>query len=83
MNLTRRTLLTAMSAAVAAQAQRSRAPNWKPKLGVLCRYTDPNLDFVKSEGFCKEVTGISYPLLTNTYHGGRGSVSGVRTEPRP
>jgi hypothetical protein len=28
-----------------------------------------------TEGFCKEVTGISYPLLTNTYHGGRGSVT--------
>jgi sugar phosphate isomerase/epimerase len=41
-----------MSAAAAAQAQRQRNfPNWKPKLGVLCQYTDSNLDFVKSEGF--------------------------------
>ena len=40
-----------MSAAVAAQGQRPRAPNWKPKLGVLCQYSDANLDFVKAEGF--------------------------------
>jgi len=41
-----------MSAAAAAQAQRQRTfPNWKPKLGVLCQYTDSNLDFVKAEGF--------------------------------
>jgi len=49
--LTRRTVLTAISAAAAAQAQRPRVPNWKPKLGVLCQYTDANLEFVKAEGF--------------------------------
>jgi sugar phosphate isomerase/epimerase len=51
MNVTRRTVLTAISAAAAAQAQRQRTPNWKPKLGVLCQYTDANLAWVKSEGF--------------------------------
>ena len=52
MTITRRTVLTAMSAAAAAQAQRQRSfPNWKPKLGVLCQYTDANLEFVKAEGF--------------------------------
>lgn len=41
-----------MTAAAAAQAQRTRNyPNWKPKLGVLCQYTDANLEFVKAEGF--------------------------------
>ena len=50
-NLSRRTVLTAASAAIAAQAQRERFPNWKPKLGVLCSYSDANLDFVKSQGF--------------------------------
>jgi sugar phosphate isomerase/epimerase len=49
--LTRRTVLTAMSAAVAAQAQRPRTPNWKPRLGVLCQFSDANLEFVKAEGF--------------------------------
>lgn len=39
-----------MSAAAAAPAQ-SRRPNWKPKLGVLCSYSDANLEFVKKEGF--------------------------------
>jgi sugar phosphate isomerase/epimerase len=48
----RRTILTAVSAAVAAQAQQRAAyPNWKPKLGVLCSYSDANLEFVKAEGF--------------------------------
>ncbi len=50
MTLTRRTVLTAISAAAALPAQR-RYPNWKPKLGVLCQYSDANLDFVKAEGF--------------------------------
>jgi sugar phosphate isomerase/epimerase len=48
--LTRRTVLSAASAAALAQAQR-QYPNWKPKLGVFARYSDSNLDFVKSEGF--------------------------------
>jgi sugar phosphate isomerase/epimerase len=49
--ITRRSILTAMSAAAAAQAQRNRPPNWKPKLGVLMQYSDSNLEFVKGEGF--------------------------------
>ena len=48
--LTRRSVLAAVSAAAAAQAQR-RYPNWKPRLGVLCQYSDSNLEFVKAEGF--------------------------------
>jgi sugar phosphate isomerase/epimerase len=49
--LTRRTVLTAVSAAAALQAQRQRTPNWKPKLGILCQYSDANLAFAKAEGF--------------------------------
>src|SRR5437016_14549540 len=50
--LSRRTVLTAISAAAAAQAQRpGPPPNWKPKLGVLCEFSDANLEFVKAEGF--------------------------------
>jgi sugar phosphate isomerase/epimerase len=51
MTITRRSVITAVSAAAAAQAQRRRPPNWKPKLGVLCGYSDANLEFVKAEGF--------------------------------
>ncbi|HKE21977.1 MAG TPA: sugar phosphate isomerase/epimerase [Bryobacteraceae bacterium] len=54
MTLSRRSLLTSISAAVSAtgvRAQRNRPPNWKPKLGVLCQYSDSNLEFVKAEGF--------------------------------
>ena len=50
-SITRRTVLTAISAAAAAQAQRSRVPSWKPRLGVLGQFSDANLEFVKSEGF--------------------------------
>jgi sugar phosphate isomerase/epimerase len=51
-NITRRTVLTAMSAAAAAaQTQRNRPLNWKPRLGVLGQYSEANLDFVKAEGF--------------------------------
>ena len=51
MTITRRTILTALSAAATVKAQRQPPPNWKPKLGVLCSYSDANLEFVKSEGF--------------------------------
>src|SRR5215471_20823131 len=51
MNISRRTVLSAISAAAAAQAQRSRTPNWKPRLGVFGAYSDANLEFVKSQGF--------------------------------
>ena len=37
--------------AAAAQAQRRRAPNWKPRLGVFGAYSEANLDFAKAEGF--------------------------------
>ncbi len=49
--ITRRAVLTGVSAAAAARAQRNRVPSWKPKLGVLCEYSDANLEFVKAEGF--------------------------------
>ena len=49
--ITRRTVLSALSAAAAVKAQRQPPPNWKPKLGVLCSYSDANLEFVKSQGF--------------------------------
>src|SRR5579862_5700445 len=52
MTVTRRTVLAALSAAAALEAQRQRTfANWKPKLGVLAQYSEANLDFVKAEGF--------------------------------
>lgn len=51
MTISRRTVITALSAAAVSQAQRPGPPNWKPKLGVLCEFSDANLDFVKAEGF--------------------------------
>jgi sugar phosphate isomerase/epimerase len=50
MTVSRRSVLTALSAAAAAQAQRQRV-NWKPKLGVLAVYSESNIDFIKAEGF--------------------------------
>ena len=49
--MTRRSVLTAISAAAAAQAQRNRPPTWKPKLGILASFSDSNLEFAKAEGF--------------------------------
>ena len=50
MTTTRRTILAAATATAVVQAQRHFA-NWKPRLGVLCSYSDNNLAFVKNEGF--------------------------------
>ena len=50
-NLSRRTILSAISAAAAARAQRNRPPNWKPKLGILAAWSDSNLEFARAEGF--------------------------------
>jgi sugar phosphate isomerase/epimerase len=49
--MTRRTVLTAIPAAAAAQAQRNRPPNWKPRLGIFANYSDSNLEFARTEGF--------------------------------
>jgi len=49
--ITRRTVISAMSAAAVVRAQRRPPPNWQPKLGILCGYTDANLEFAKNEGF--------------------------------
>jgi sugar phosphate isomerase/epimerase len=53
--ISRRNLIAGVSAALSAagvaRAQRNRFPNWKPKLGVLCQYSDANLEFIKAEGF--------------------------------
>jgi sugar phosphate isomerase/epimerase len=49
--ISRRSVITAISVAAAAQAQRVRVASWQPKLGVLGSYSDANLDFVKGEGF--------------------------------
>lgn len=51
MAISRRSVITAIATAAAAQGQRTRVPNWKPRLGVLCSFSDSNLEFVKSEGF--------------------------------
>ncbi|MGO9257358.1 MAG: sugar phosphate isomerase/epimerase family protein [Bryobacteraceae bacterium] len=51
MNISRRSLMTALSAAAVAEAQRNRVPSWRPKLGVLGQFSDANLEFVKAEGF--------------------------------
>jgi sugar phosphate isomerase/epimerase len=50
-NISRRSVLTTIAAAAALQAQSSHKRNWKPKLGVLCGYSDSNLEFVKAQGF--------------------------------
>jgi sugar phosphate isomerase/epimerase len=51
MSYTRRTVLTSMiSAAALAQRPPSR-PAWKPKLGILCQFSEANIEFAKQDGF--------------------------------
>lgn len=50
--MTRRTLIgTLAAAASAAAAKRTPKPEWKPRLGVLGRYTPNNVEFAKTQGF--------------------------------
>jgi sugar phosphate isomerase/epimerase len=52
MTYTRRGVLTALIAAAGTvKAQRSSRKVWNPKLGILARFTEGNLDFAKQEGF--------------------------------
>ena len=51
--MTRRKLISSISLAASAAAQQRppRPKTWKPKLGVLGRYSEGNLAFAKQEGF--------------------------------
>ena len=51
MTITRRTVLTALSAAAAAQAQRRAFPTGSPNSASCASISDANLEFVKAEGF--------------------------------
>ena len=53
MSHTRRdVLILGGTLAAAAEAQRrERNPMWKPKVGILCNYSEANIAFAKSEGF--------------------------------
>ena len=53
MTFTRRSILgTLTAAAAAAQGQKRPKPKpWKPKLGILARYSEANLEFARQEGF--------------------------------
>ncbi|MCC6859760.1 MAG: sugar phosphate isomerase/epimerase [Bryobacterales bacterium] len=48
MNCTRREALAALAAAGNAAAA---AKPWKPKLGILCRFSESNIEFARQEGF--------------------------------
>lgn len=62
--MTRRTILSTIGAAAAAAAQQRRsAATWKPKLGVLGRFTEGNLAWVKNEGFTSMQLGVDKATL--------------------
>src|ERR1700683_1030099 len=53
-NLSRRALLGSATAAAflaALPKAGARPKEWKPRLGILCKYTEANLDFAIQEGF--------------------------------
>jgi sugar phosphate isomerase/epimerase len=49
--MTRRHLLGTVTAASAALAQRQRPKTWRPKLGVLTKFSEANIEFIRQEGF--------------------------------
>ena len=52
MNLTRRTLLQT----AALSAVRAEGANWKPKVGIYCKYSPANVAFAGKEGFtCMQI----------------------------
>jgi hypothetical protein len=56
--MTRRTVLSGLAAAAAAQAQpQRRQVEWKPKLGILGPYTEANVKFASEEGFTNMILG--------------------------
>jgi len=58
--MTRRTVLSALAATAAAQAQPpSRPVEWKPKLGILGPYTEANVRFAKEDGFTNMILGAT------------------------
>ncbi len=49
--MTRRTLVGALAVSATLQAQNKKHKEWRPKLGVLGRYTPANVAFAKEAGF--------------------------------
>ncbi len=56
--MTRRTLVSSFALAAAAQAQRRRHVEWKPKLGVLAPFTPANVEFAHSLGYTNMILGV-------------------------
>ena len=50
MTHTRRGILGVLPAMAVAERM-AAAGSWRPKIGILCRYTDGNIDFARAEGF--------------------------------
>src|ERR1700733_11755687 len=70
-NMTRRALLgSATAAAIVAALPKAgaRTQEWKPRLGVLAKYTDSNVDFAIQEGFNNMIlnAGAGVPGLDTT-----------------
>jgi sugar phosphate isomerase/epimerase len=64
----RRVIIAGLSgAATAAQAQRPKLKTWQPKLGVYCRYSRANLEFVRQEGFTCVQLAVEKGGLSETF----------------
>ena len=59
---TRRTLLSGLTGALAAQAQESKPGSWNPRLGIYCKYSPGNIDFARQEGFSSVQLTVQKPL---------------------
>ena len=49
--MTRRTLFGSIAVSAVAEAQRRKPVEWKPKLGILGRFTPANVEFASAQGF--------------------------------
>ena len=67
--MTRRTVLSGLAAAAAAQAQqRPRPVEWKPRLGILGPFTEANVRFASEEGFTNMILAArANPPWTRTW----------------
>jgi sugar phosphate isomerase/epimerase len=55
--MNRRTLLASFAVAAVASAKETRAPEWKPKVGILGPFTEGNVEFAHKEGFGNMILG--------------------------
>jgi sugar phosphate isomerase/epimerase len=61
---TRRTIVTGLAGALAsAGVQTPKLKAWSPKLGIVCRYSEANVEFARQDGFTSLQLAVQEPSL--------------------